>query len=124
MTRVIAMVVAICVAGCGLTMTTGPDPRQPPDQRPVCTETMDAPKKDAIGAVVGLVAIVFGAVALDAGDNDTLGASLLIGGGALMIGSYVSGYVGYSRVKKCQKAIENFNYCAAGTGACRRASAP
>lgn len=106
--RVIAFVVAVCVAGCGLTMTKGPDPRQPPDQRPVCTETYAAPKKDAIGAVLGLVAIVFGAVAISAGDNATVGAPLIIGGGALMIGSYISGYVGYSRVKKCQHAIDAY----------------
>ena len=108
--RVIAIVVALCVAGCGLTMTKGPDPRQPADQRPVCTETYDAPKKDAIGAVVGLVAIVFGAVAISVGDNETVGAPLLIGGGALMIGSYISGYVGYTRVKKCNAAIDAYEH--------------
>lgn len=106
--RVTAIVVAICVASCGLTMTKGPDPRRPPDQRPVCTETYAAPKKDAIGAVIGLVAIVFGAVAIDAGDNATVGAPLLIGGGALMVGSYISGYVGYSRVKKCIEAVDAY----------------
>jgi hypothetical protein len=106
--RVIAIVVALCVAGCGLTMTKGPDPRQPIDQRPVCTETYAAPKKDGVVAVVGLVAIVFGAVAISAADNTTVGAPLLIGGGALMIGSYISGYVGYSRVKKCLRAVDAY----------------
>ena len=106
--RVIAIVVAVCVAGCGLTMTKGPDPRRPADQRPVCTETFDAPKRDAIGAVLGLVAIVFGGVAVSVGDNATVGAPLLIGGGALMLGSYISGYVGYTRVKNCQKAVAAF----------------
>lgn len=106
--RVIAFVVALCVAGCGLTMTKGPDPRRPAAQRPVCTETFDAPKRDAIGAVLGLVAIVFGAVAVSVGDNATVGAPLLIGGGALMLGSYISGYVGYTRVKNCQKAVDAF----------------
>jgi hypothetical protein len=107
--RVIAIVVALCVTGCGLTMTKGPDPRQPADQRPVCTETYAAPKKDGVVAVVGLVAIVFGAVAISAADNATVGAPLLIGGGALMIGSYISGYVGYTRVKKCLNAIDAFD---------------
>jgi hypothetical protein len=56
-------------------MTKGPDPKTPPDQRPQCTETMTAPKRDAIGAVLGLVAIVFGGVALEA-DNETVGAAI------------------------------------------------
>jgi hypothetical protein len=109
MIRVTALVLAVAVAGCGLTMTTGPDPQQPPDQRPTCTETMTAPKRDAVGAVIGAVAILFGVVAVKAGDNATVGAPLIIGGGVVMIASYVSGYVGYSRVKKCQKAVEDFN---------------
>ena len=78
MTRVIAMVLAISMASCGLTQTRGPDPMQPPDQRPTCTETMAAPKRDAIGAVIGAVAILFGVVAIKAGDNETVGAPLII----------------------------------------------
>ena len=106
--RVIAIVVALCMTGCGLTMTKGPDPFWPPDQRPQCTESYAAPKKDGIGAAVGLVAIVFGAVAINVGDNATVGAPLLIGGAVVMIGSYVSGYVGYTRVKKCRGAIDAY----------------
>ena len=33
-----------------------------------------------------------------------------IGGGVLMIGSYISGYVGYTRVKKCQQAIDAYEH--------------
>lgn len=101
------LVLLVC-AGCGLTMTRGPDPRTPPDQRPVCTEAMTAPRRDAIGAVVGLVAIVFGAVALEA-ENETVGAPLLVGGLGAMVASYASGGIGYYRVKKCRAAIEVYD---------------
>lgn len=101
------MVIACAMLGCGLTMTRGPDPEQPLDQRPQCTESMEAPKRDGIGAVLGLVAIVFGGVALEA-DNDTVGAPLLIGGLGAMVVSYASGGIGYFRIKKCRKAVANF----------------
>lgn len=86
-------------------MTHGPDPRRPPDQRPVCTETFEAPKRDAFGAIAGFGLIVVGLLFVTAGDNDTVGAPLIIGGGAMMVGSYASGGVGYFRVKRCRKAI-------------------
>lgn len=43
-----------------------------------------------------------------AGDNDTVGAPLIIGGSVLVVGSYVSGGIGYFRVKKCRAAIAEF----------------
>ena len=93
------------LAGCGLTMTRGPGPVT--DQRPVCTESMAAPKRDGIGAVLGLVAVVVGGLLLesDNADNETIGGGVLVGGLVVMAGSYVSGGVGYFRVKRCQKAI-------------------
>lgn len=105
-----AVLVIVCVAGCGLTMTRGPDPRAPPDQRPVCTETMDAPKRDSIGAVAGAISMLVGALFLKVGDDDdeALGAGLLVGGGALFVGSYASGGVGYYRVKRCRRAIQTW----------------
>jgi hypothetical protein len=103
-----AAVVIVMLCGCGLTMTKGPDARQSPAERPRCTETMEAPKRDGIGAVIGLVAIVFGGVALEA-DNESVGAPLLIGGLATMVGAYASGGIGYYRVKKCKKAIADFD---------------
>ncbi len=102
--RAVALVV---LCGCGLTMTRGPDPGAPPDQRPQCTESMTAPKRDAIGAVLGLVAVVFGGVALEA-DNETVGAPLLVGGLVTMVASYASGGIGYYRIKKCRKAVETW----------------
>lgn len=110
MRRVIAGAVAVSLAGCGLTMTTGPDPRRPPDQRPVCTETMDAPMRDGIGAVLGFVAIVVGGLVLESDSaNQDFGASLLIGGAVVMAASYASGGIGYFRVKKCKRAIAEFD---------------
>jgi hypothetical protein len=101
-------VALVLLCGCGLTMTRGPDPRRPATERPRCTDTFEAPKRDGILAVVGLVAIVFGAVALEA-DNESVGAPLLIGGLATMAGAYVSGGIGYYRVKKCKRAIADFD---------------
>jgi hypothetical protein len=103
-----ALVVVLCAAGCGLTMTHGPDPRQPPDQRPVCTETMDAPRRDSFGAIGGFLSILVGLLFIKGGDNDTVGAPLIIGGGVVMAGSYVSGGVGYFRVKRCQRAVRDW----------------
>jgi hypothetical protein len=102
-------IVALCSSACGLTMTRGPDPHQPPTERPKCTESFKAPKQDALGAVVGLVAVLFGAIALDSGGDENLGAGLLVGGLVVVAASYASGGVGYYRVKKCKKAITDYD---------------
>lgn len=104
----IVLVLALCAAGCGLTQTRGPDPRQPPDQRPICTESMAAPTRDSAGAVAGFLSILVGLLFLKAGDNETVGAPLIVGGAVVMAGSYVSGGVGYFRVKRCQRAIADW----------------
>lgn len=109
MTRVMALVLAVCVMGCGLTQTRGPDPRQPADQRPVCTETLDAPKRDSIGAALGFASILVGLLFVKADDNDAVGMPLIIGGAVVMAGSYASGGIGYFRVKRCQKAIVEYD---------------
>jgi hypothetical protein len=108
MRRLVAALLAICVAGCGLTMTSGPDPQRPADQRPVCTETFDASKRDGYGAVVGLALVLFGVIAVKAADNETVGVPLILGGATITVGAYISGGVGYFRVKRCKKAIEEF----------------
>ena len=102
-------VVACLLAGCGLTMTRGPDPNRPPHVRPSCTETMDAPKRDGAGAAVGLLLIVVGGVGLevDSADHD-VAAAILVGGVVTMAASYLSGGVGYYRVKRCRRAIADF----------------
>lgn len=105
--RTAAPIALVLLCSCGLTMTTGPAANRPPNERPRCTETYAAPKKDAIGAVLGLVAVVFGGVALEA-DNNTIGAPLLIGGLVVMAASYASGGIGYYRVKRCKRAIAEF----------------
>ena len=115
MRAVIAVVVAISLVGCGLTMTRGPSPNRPADQRPDCTETMDAPKKDAIPAALGFFTFLIGLLFYKVSDHETVGAGLMVGGGVVTVGSYASGGVGYYRVKACQRAIRDFE---------RRASAP
>ena len=108
MLRAVALVLAIQVAGCGLTQTRGPDPNRPPGTRPVCSETFDAPKRDSIGAVLGFVTLLVGLLFLEADDNDDVGTPLVVGGAVVMAGSYASGGIGYFRVKRCQRAIAEF----------------
>jgi hypothetical protein len=97
----------VLLCSCGLTMTTGPAADRPPNERPRCTETYDAPKKDGIGAIVGLLGAVTGGVFFET-DHDTAGATFLIGGLVVMAASYASGGIGYFRVKRCKKAIAEF----------------
>jgi hypothetical protein len=101
------LLLVLGLAGCGLTMTRGPGPT-PPGQRPVCTESMDAPARDAIPAVLGFVTILVGALFLEADDNTAVGVPLLAGGAGVMIGSYISGGVGYFRVKRCRRAVSDW----------------
>lgn len=103
----IASFLVLCAA-CGLTQTSGPDPRRPRDQRPACTESFDAPKRDAIGALAGFISIIIGGVVLEAGGDETAGIALLGGGGVVMAASYVSGGIGYFRVKRCREAVAEF----------------
>jgi hypothetical protein len=114
MRRAIAGMLAasLSLAGCGLTMTTGPDPRRPPDQRPVCTETMDAPKRDGYPAAAGFFVFLVGLLFYKVGDDEReqdVGGALMLGGGVVTVASYISGGVGYFRVKRCQKAIDEYN---------------
>jgi hypothetical protein len=69
---------------------------------------MSAPKRDSFGALAGLLTAIVGGVFWDAGDNETVGAPLVIGGLVLMAASYASGGIGYYRVKNCRKAIVEF----------------
>jgi hypothetical protein len=108
MTRTVAALLATTVAGCGLTMTRGADPHQPRDQRPTCTESMQAPMNDAYGAILGLGTMVVGALFVDAGDNADVGVPLIVGGAVVTAASYASGGIGYFRVKRCRKAISEF----------------
>jgi hypothetical protein len=100
--------VLIMLAGCGLTMTRGPGPQTA--QRPVCTETMAAPKRDGVGAVLGLLTVVVGGLLLESNDpdNESIGGPVLVGGLVVMAASYASGGIGYYRVKRCRKAIAEF----------------
>jgi hypothetical protein len=104
--RVVAVLVATCLIGCGLTMTRGPE-GTPPGQRPNCTETFAAPKQDAIIAVLGFVTILTG-ILFYKEDKEDLGTGLIVGGAVAMAGAYASGGIGYYRVKRCQKAIRAF----------------
>jgi hypothetical protein len=104
--RSAAAVLALSLAGCGLLQTRGPDPAQPPDRRPDCTESFDAPKRDAIGAALGFAAILVGLRFLEEDDNQEVGVPLIVGGAVVTAGSYASGGTGYFRVKRCRAAVE------------------
>jgi hypothetical protein len=108
MRRAIALTAAASLAGCGLTMTSGPAADRPPGQRPVCTETMDAPKRDAYGALAGLLAILVGGLLHEADENEDLGTGLIVGGAVVAVASYASGGIGYYRVKRCQRAVADW----------------
>jgi hypothetical protein len=109
MPRTIAMLLITTLTGCGLTMTRGPDPRRPADQRPVCTESFSAPKRDGIGAVIGLFTILTGVLFLEYSDTRAeVGAPLIVAGAVITAASYGSGAIGYARVKKCRSAIVRF----------------
>lgn len=69
---------------------------------------MDAPKRDALGAIAGFVTAVVGGVFWQAGDNEEVGAPLVVGGLVIMAAAYASGGIGYYRVKRCRKAIEAY----------------
>lgn len=110
-TKLRSLIVAFAFAGCGLTMTRGPDAKRPPDQRPTCTDTFDAPKRDAYGAVAGFLGLLVGALFYKVGtseDAKDTGAVLLLGGAVVMAGSYASGGIGYYRIKDCRKAIRAY----------------
>lgn len=81
----------------------------------MCTDTMDAPKRDAYGAIAGFLAAVVGGVFWQAGDDEEVGAPLVVGGLVIMAASYASGGVGYYRVKRCKKAIEEYERRAPAT---------
>jgi hypothetical protein len=61
-----------------------------------------------MGAVTGFVTFLVGLLFYKVDDDHGLGAPLMIGGGVLVVGSYVSGGVGYYRVKACRQAIADF----------------
>ena len=70
---------------------------------------MEAPKRDAYGAGLGFLTLLVGILFYKADDNNEAGVPLIIGGSVVTVASYVSGGVGYFRVKRCQKAIAEFN---------------
>lgn len=59
--------------------------------------------------MVGLVSVAFSLVALEAADNETVGVPLLVGGLVTMAAAYASGGIGYFRVKRCRRAVDDFN---------------
>lgn len=121
----IAGILVVATSGCGLTMTTGPDPHRAVDQRPVCTESMDAPKRDAVPAALGFATVLVGLLFVKASDDQQeLGAALMVGGGVTMVASYISGGVGYSRVKRCRRAIDDWEHLAPATPSPEPAARP
>jgi hypothetical protein len=110
MRRPTLVALIVMQVGCGLTMTTGPDPARPREQRPACTESMSAPKRDGIGAVIGFVALIAGVAFLNTESaNEDVATVLVVGGAVTMAASYASGGIGYYRVKRCRAAIAKFD---------------
>lgn len=108
MHRLVAAVLALSVTACGLTMTTGPDPNRPRGQRPVCTESLEVPRQDALPATLGLLTflgglLIFG-LARDE-DDEALGLGLTAGGVIVTAASLASAAIGNRRVKRCQRAV-------------------
>lgn len=113
MRRAIAGVLAVSVVGCGLTMTTAPDPRRPPGQRPVCTETMDVPRRDAYPATLGILTFLGGLLVFGLARDDQdegLGLGLAAGGVIVTTASLVSAAIGKRRVKRCQRAMTDWQH--------------
>jgi hypothetical protein len=108
MRTLVAAIAALSLAGCGLLQTRGPDPDRPRDRRPDCTESMAAPTRDAIPAALGFASILVGLLFLEADDNPDVGVPLIVGGAVVTAGAYASGGIGYFRVKRCRKAIEEW----------------
>lgn len=108
MKRLVAVLLSLSLGGCGLLQTRGPDPRRPAGQRPDCTESLAAPIRDAVGAGLGFGTFLTGLLFVKVDDNNEVGVPLMIGGGVLVAGFYASALIGGYRVKKCRKAVAEF----------------
>jgi hypothetical protein len=55
------------------------------------------------------VSLLIGPLFLEGGDNEDVGVPLIVGGAVVAGASYASGGVGYYRVKRCRRAIADFD---------------
>ena len=102
--------ILIAVTGCGLTQVKGPDDRSPPNVRPACT-TSDAPLKiDAAVGATGVFLVLFGAALYKAEPSNTEVLDVMIIGGAVTaVAMLASSGSGYSRVKRCRRAVDAYD---------------
>lgn len=66
--------------------------------------------------MLGLLTLFVGVAFAKEADNETVGIPLIIGGAGVMVAAYASGGIGYFRVKRCRKAIKEFEQSSALPG--------
>jgi hypothetical protein len=109
MLRVICALVIVSL-GCGLTQVKGPVANSPPNVRPECTTSDRSLKIDASFGATGVFVALMGGLLykVESSDKDVLDV-VIIGGLSLTVAMLVSSGIGYSKVKKCRKAVEDFD---------------
>lgn len=109
MHRLVAGLVVLGL-GCGLTQVKGPASNRPAHVRPECTSSDKLIRVDAGLGAVGILTTLLG-IALSQADtaDPTVPAVMVIGGLTLTVAMLASSGVGFSKVKKCRKAIEDFD---------------
>jgi hypothetical protein len=100
----------IAVMGCGFTQVKGPDDRLPAHVRPECT-TSDAPLKidAAVGASGVFLALIGAALYKAEPSNTEVLDAMIIGGVVVAVAMLASSGIGYSRVKRCRRAVDAYD---------------
>jgi hypothetical protein len=95
--------------GCGLTQVKGPAPHRAPTERPDCTTSEQPIKIDGAFGAVGVLFTLLG-LGLSQSDTDSdVPVIMLVGGLTTTVAMLVSSGVGYSKIKKCNAAFEDYN---------------
>ncbi len=109
MLRVVSCLVVLSL-GCGLTQVKGPAANRPANVRPDCTTTDRPLKIDAAVGVTGLFLALFGGILYQTEpSNPEVLEVMIIGGLATTAVMLVSSGIGYSKVKRCRTAVEDFD---------------
>jgi hypothetical protein len=95
--------------GCGLTQVRGPASHRAPTERPDCTTSERPIRIDAAFGAVGVLFTLLGAGLTQADTESDVPVFMLVGGLTLTVAMLVSSGVGYSKVKKCKAAVEDYN---------------
>jgi len=109
MHRIVVGLVVLSL-GCGLTQVKGPASNRPPNVRPDCTTTDRPLKIDGAFGATGVLFVLLGIGLSQSDSSDSaVPAAMIIGGLGLTVAMLASSGVGYSKVKKCRKAVEEFD---------------